>query len=199
MAGSVRIEVDPGNGADDCGVIAEATFIVRDGDLYLTVGNMPATLHPLNGGDPIALAKSALRERGCGSHNLCAIRAAWYPARVLPLQDVGRCCGSGQPHASTLVRSAAAWRSASANSSRSSSSTCCRNPDRGVDDERMTCSSAVVTTAARSQLPDFRSCGRRVACSMATLLSDGGQWPSGLSLVTVSVIFIMVGFPSPAR
>src|SRR5262249_3247496 len=59
----------------------------------------------------------------------------------------------------------------SANSSRSSSSTCCRNPDRGVDDERMICSNAVVTRASRSQLPDGRRRGGCLALLMPSLLS----------------------------
>src|SRR5262249_60838037 len=48
-------------------------------------------------------------------------------------------------------RLATAWRFTSSNSSRSRFSMWCRNPDCGVDDEKI-CSSAVVTTAARSKM-----------------------------------------------
>jgi N-acetylmuramoyl-L-alanine amidase len=63
LSGRVRIEVDPGNGADDCGVVAEADWAVHGDELVLKIGNEPATLHPLMGGYPVAVAKRALREK----------------------------------------------------------------------------------------------------------------------------------------
>jgi hypothetical protein len=59
----VRIEVDPGDGAADCGVIAEGDWSVHDDALILKIAGTPATAHPLMGRDPLSVAKKALRER----------------------------------------------------------------------------------------------------------------------------------------
>jgi hypothetical protein len=63
LSGRVQIQVSAGDGKDDCGEIAEATYTVSGDELVLKIGNAPATLHPLMGGDPIAVARRALRER----------------------------------------------------------------------------------------------------------------------------------------
>ena len=43
--------------------IADANFTVGDGELLLRIGNAPPTLNALRGGDRIAVAKRALREK----------------------------------------------------------------------------------------------------------------------------------------